>query len=395
MPAAAYNSPMRPAELPEPDPQAAAASAALRARIDALVDAASGWIGFDRYMHEALYAPGLGYYTGGAHKFGAGGDFVTAPESSPLFAACVAAQCLQWFERADPCVVEFGAGSGALAAQLLAEFGRAGVDRVGYRIVEVSGELRARQRETIARAAPGADVQWLDAWPERIEGVVLGNELLDAMPARAFRLRDGECLERGVVRHGAALAWGERRADARLDAAVRARAHGAGWPRDYASEIGEQAHAWVSEAARRIGRGALLLVDYGFPAREFYHPQRDGGTLMCHYRHRAHGDPFVLPGLQDITVHVDFSAVARAAGGEGMDLLGYTSQANFLLNLGLLDRLAAIADPRDPAFARYAQGVQRLLSEAEMGELFKVIAFGRGIGEHADGFAHGDRSAAL
>ena len=153
---------MRPFDLPEPDPRAAAASAALRARIDALIDAASGWIGFDRYMHEALYAPGLGYYAGGARKFGAAGDFVTAPESSPLFASCVAAQCLQWFERADPCVVEFGAGSGVLAAQLLAEFGRAGVDRVGYRIVEVSGELRARQRETIARAAPGADVQWED-----------------------------------------------------------------------------------------------------------------------------------------------------------------------------------------------------------------------------------------
>jgi SAM-dependent MidA family methyltransferase len=386
---------MRPAELPPPDSQAAAASEALRARIDAAIAQAGGWIGFDRYMHEALYAPGLGYYAGGARKFGAGGDFVTAPETSPLFASCLAAQCMQWFDQVPACVVEFGAGSGALAAQLIEAFARGGLERVRYRIVEVSAELRARQRETIHAVAPGADVQWLDAWPDRIEGVVLGNELLDAMPARAFRQLGETCLERGVVRTEAGLAWGERVADARLQAQVAARAQGAGWPLDYASEIGEQAHAWVAEAASRISRGALLLLDYGFPAREFYHPQRDGGTLMCHYRHLVHGDPLVLPGLQDITVHVDFSAVSQAACGAGMTLLGYTSQANFLLNLGLLDRLAEIADPGDPAFARHAQGVQVLLSEAEMGELFKAIAFGRGVGEDAAGFQRGDRSGAL
>ncbi len=384
------------ADLPQPEPPALAASQSLRARIEALIDSGDGWIGFDRYMHEALYAPGLGYYTGGARKFGAGGDFVTAPETSALFAACVAAQCTQWFERSAPCVVEFGAGSGALAAQLLEEFARRGIDRVRYRIVEVSAQLRERQRETIRAVAPDADLQWLDAWPGQIEGVVLGNELLDAMPARAFLRVDGRCFERGVVRADSGLAWGERAADARFAEAIEACAALASrWPAAYASEIGEQAHAWVAEAARRITRGALLLIDYGFPAAEFYHPQRDAGTLMCHYRHFAHGEPFLFPGLQDLSVHVDFSAVARAARGEGMALLGYTSQANFLLNLGLLDRLAAIADPREPAFARHAQGVQRLVSEAEMGELFKVIAFGRAMGDDAAGFARGDRGAAL
>ncbi|MCL4747371.1 MAG: SAM-dependent methyltransferase, partial [Burkholderiaceae bacterium] len=292
------------------------------------------------------------------------------------------------------CVLEFGAGSGALAAQLLDEFARRGVGDARYRIVEVSAPLRERQREMIAAIAPDADVQWLDAWPEEIEGVVLGNELLDAMPARAFRRVDGSCLERGVVRGDSALAWGERPADARFAESITARA-AAQWPAVYASEIGEQAHAWVGEAARRIRRGALLLIDYGFPQAEFYHPQRDTGTLMCHYRHFAHGEPFLFPGLQDLSVHVDFSAVSRAARGEGMEPLGYTSQANFLLNLGLLDRLAGIADPREPVFARHAQGVQRLVSEAEMGELFKVIAFGRAVGEDAAGFARGDRSGAL
>ena len=410
-------------EFPVPDAAARQASDLLSRRIAQRIRAAGGWIGFDAYMQSALYEPGLGYYSGGAAKFGPAGDFVTAPEISPLFAACLARQCAQWFGHLPECIHEFGAGSGVLTADLLLELERLGHRDVDYRIVELSGELRERQRRTIEARAPAlaARVQWLDRWPDGIEGVVLGNELLDAIPARLFRLRDGQVLERGVALedgdargaavHGAVptgdetagvrFAWRERPADPAFEAAVRARLAapiaeaGGDWPGDYESELGEQAGAWVAELAGRLRRGALLLVDYGFPAREYYHPQRRLGTLMCHYRHIAHGDPFLLPGLQDITVHVDFSAVAQAAAGAGLDLLGYTSQAALLFNLGLVELLQQI--PMEPAadYLRLTQGVKRLISEAEMGELFKAIAFGRGLPGDALGFLRSDRSAGL
>ena len=410
-------------ELPVPDAAAQRASDLLSQRIAQRIRAAGGWIGFDTYMQAALYEPGLGYYSGGAAKFGPAGDFVTAPEISPLFAACLARQCAQWFGHLPERIHEFGAGSGVLAADLLLELDRLGHRELDYRIVELSGELRERQRRTIEARAPAlaARVQWLDRWPDEIEGVVLGNELLDAIPARLFTLRDGQVLERGVgldegdargaAVHGAAPAgdatagvhfgWRERPADPAFEAAVRARLAapiaeaGGDWPDDYESELGEQAGAWVAELAGRLRRGAVLLVDYGFPAREYYHPQRRLGTLMCHYRHIAHGDPFLLPGLQDITVHVDFSAMAQAAAGAGLDLLGYTSQAALLFNLGLVERLQEI--PMEPAtqYLRATQGVKRLISEAEMGELFKAIAFGRGLPGDALGFLRSDRSAGL
>ena len=414
--------------FPVPDAAARQASDLLSARIAQRIRAAGGWIGFDAYMQMALYEPGLGYYSGGAAKFGPAGDFVTAPEISPLFAACLARQCAQWFEHLPARILEFGAGSGALAADLLLELERLGLRDVGYRIVEVSGELRERQRRTLEARAPAlaARVQWLDRWPEAIDGVVLGNEVLDAMPARLFRLRDGQVFERGVGLegdgargmpvNGAAVngvapagedaagvhfCWRERPADPAFEAAVRARLAGpiadagAYWPSDYESELGEQARAWTAELAGRLRQGALLLVDYGFPAREYYHPQRRLGTLMCHYRHIAHGDPFLLPGLQDITVHVDFSSVAQAAAAAGLDLLGFTSQAALLFGLGLVERLQEI--PMEPAaeYLRLTQGVKRLISEAEMGELFKAIAFGRGLPGDALGFLRSDRSGAL
>jgi SAM-dependent MidA family methyltransferase len=416
-------------ELPLPDAAAQQASDLLSRRIAQRIRAAGGWLGFDAYMQAALYEPGLGYYSGGAAKFGPAGDFVTAPEISPLFGACLARQCAQWFAHLPERIFEFGAGSGALAADLLLELERLGHRDVEYRIVELSGELRERQRRTLEARAPAlaARVQWLDRWPDEIEGIVLGNELLDAIPARLFRLRDGQVLERGVgladvdagpggagvggaglggahadeAPAGVRFAWSERPADAAFEAAVRERLAapiaeaGEHWPDDYESELGEQSRAWVAELAGRLRRGALLLVDYGFPAREYYHPQRRLGTLMCHYRHIAHGDPFLLPGLQDITVHVDFSAVAQAAAGAGLDLLGYTSQAALLFNLGLVERLQEV--PMEPAaqYLRLTQGVKQLISEAEMGELFKAIAFGRGLPGDALGFLRSDRSAGL
>ncbi|MFO1197929.1 MAG: SAM-dependent methyltransferase [Burkholderiaceae bacterium] len=401
-----YNCGVRPIELPSPAEPALAASARLVERIAARIAAAGGWIRFDEFMQAALYEPGLGYYAGGSRKFGAQGDFVTAPELSPLFGACVARQCAQWFGHVPARLWEFGAGSGALAAQVLVELERLGVADVDYAIVELSGELRERQRSTIGAAAPRASarVRWLDAWPASMAGVVLANELLDAMPARAFRWRRGDVLERGVrVRdaggNGAAAAfeWAERPADAGFEQRVRAALAGpigeagSDWPDTYDGELGEQALAWVAEAGRRLERGALLLVDYGFPAHEFYHPQRGTGTLMCHYRHRAHGDPFLWPGLQDITVHVDFTALALAAQGAGLDVLGYASQAAALLNLGLLERFEPEAGDDALARARRAQSVHVLIGDAEMGELFKFVALGRGLPDDAIAFARADR----
>ncbi|RPH65876.1 MAG: class I SAM-dependent methyltransferase [Burkholderiales bacterium] len=325
---------------------------------------------------------------------------MTAPELSPLFGDCVAAQCAHWFGSAPAGIVEFGAGSGALAAQLLGALQSLGVPPVSYTIVELSPELRQRQRQLLAARAPAllGRVDWIDALPQRIEGVILANEVLDAMPVRLFRLRGDTVLERGVARapDAAGFEFADRPADAAFAQRVR-RLLGEAWrpgdepPIDYVSEIGEQAESWVEAVGARLSRGAMLLIDYGFPRAEYYHPQRSGGTLQCHYRHRVHGDPFMLPGLQDITAHVDFTAASQAARRAGLAPLGYTSQARFLLDCGLLDRLAQL--PRDDAreWARQAQAAQLLLSEAEMGELFKAIAFGRDVPDDAPGFATRDR----
>jgi SAM-dependent MidA family methyltransferase len=394
--------------LPQPDPDALAHSRLLAARIATAIVRAGGWIGFDDWMRRALHEPGLGYYGGPLRKFGADGDFVTAPELSPLFAECVARQVSQWFAHAAPTLVEFGAGTGRLAVGLLAALERLGTPAGRYVIVELSGSLRARQRETIAQHAPGAlaRVEWLDTLPGEIDGVVIGNELLDAMPVRVFEHDAGVLSELGVALDDAgAFAWAARAAGADLRAAVddARSAPGVGaWPvaGRYRSEVGLEGAAWVETVGRSLVRGALLLIDYGFPAREYYHPQRDAGTLVAHYRHHVHGDLLGLPGLQDVTAHVDFSAVARAASRAGLATLGYTSQARFLVNCGLLELLAdagrdAPRGPATPAQARRLGAVQTLLSEAEMGELFKAIAFGRGLPDDAVGFGRGDRSAAL
>jgi SAM-dependent MidA family methyltransferase len=412
---------MRGMAMPAPEPEALSSSDALAQRIAGAIEAADGWIGFDRWMARALYEPGLGYYSGPLRKFGAAGDFVTAPELSPLFAHCVARQVSQWFAHAAPEVVEFGAGSGRLAAGVLRALSAAGTPARRYAIVELSAELRLRQRETIALEAPDAlaTVCWLDTLPAAIDGVVLGNELLDAMPVRLFEHRPGALDEIGVSLDAAGgFVWSARPADGELRQAVtRALAAAAADDRDgaggdppdpflrlgahrYRSEIGLQAQAWVDTVGRRLVRGALLLLDYGFPAREYYHPQRDAGTLVAHYRHHVHTDLLRWPGLQDVTAHVDFSAVARAAAGAGLDLLGYASQARFLMNCGLLEAAAEAAreqpgGPRTIAQARALGGLQTLLSEAEMGELFKAIAFGRGVSSDALGFTRGDRSSTL
>ena len=391
--------------LPIPDSDAQAYSDALKRRIVDDIETAGGWIGFDRFMDLALYAPAMGYYSGGARKFGAAGDFVTAPEISSAFGQTIAAQAAQIMAASARQIIEVGAGSGRLAADLLLELEQRGALPERYAITELSGALRERQRATIAERAPQLidRVVWLDALPERFDGLVLANELLDAIPVQlvVWGHEDDEqtIFERGVTVQDGEFVWLDRPAGGRLlesaQRLVDELSAEAPLPPGYLSEIGLAAADWTASWARIIGRGALLLVDYGFPRREYYHPQRSSGTLMCHYRHHAHGEPFFLPGLQDITAHVDFTAIVEAGFDAGLEFLGYTTQATFLLNCGLTDVLSRI--PADD-LARYlpqSQAAQKLISPAEMGELFKVVALGKGIAEPLLGFARGDRGASL
>jgi SAM-dependent MidA family methyltransferase len=379
--------------LPTPHEDAQAASRRLCAIIAAEIDAAGGWISFARYQELALYASGLGYYAGGSHKFGADGDFVTAPELTPLFGFALARQVAQIMAASADVVLEAGAGSGRLAADLLRALEDAGRVPERYLILELSGELRARQRDTILRDAPHlADrVAWLDAMPDSFSGCIVANELLDAMPVQVIAWRDQGLMERGVGRDSEGrFAWAERPADAglqRMAAELPVTA-------PYVSEVSPIARAWVAEWGRRLVQGGLLLIDYGLPRHEYYHAQRDSGTLRCHYRHRAHDNPFWWPGLSDITTHVEFTAVAEAAHGAGLDVLGYTTQSTFLMNCGIGDLLAA-RQAEGGDVTKTLGAVQVLLAPGEMGELFKVIACGRGIEVPLLGFIRGDRLHAL
>ena len=390
----------QPDSLPAPGPSALAQSEALVAEIRTEIESAGGWLPFDRYMERALYAPGLGYYSGGARKFGLraddGSDFVTAPELSPLFAATLArplAEALQASGTRE--VMEFGAGTGKLAAGLLSAFDELGVDFDRYSIVDLSGELRERQRATIEAAVPAlaVKVRWLDALPAQFDGVVIGNEVLDAMPVRLFASTSGTWQERGVTWQADAFAFDDRPLSTTADAAVLAEIESV--DDGYVTETHDAARAFTRTICTMLTRGAAFFIDYGFPRHEYYHAQRAQGTLMCHYRHRAHGDPFLYPGLQDITAHVEFTGIAEAGVEAGADLLGFTSQARFLLNAGITEALAEI-DPSDASrFLPAANAVQKLLSEAEMGELFKVIAFSRGLDDTLRAFSSGDRSHTL
>lgn len=383
--------------LPKPDPEAQAYSDALKRRIADEIDAAGGWIGFDRFMELALYAPGMGYYSGGAHKFGAAGDFVTAPELSSTFSQTLATQAAQVMALSAPHIVEVGAGSGRLAADLLLELEQRNSLPESYQILDLSGELRQRQRDTIGRRAPHllARVEWLDRLPEQFDGLVLANELLDAMPVHRVTWNDSEILERGVAWVDGDFAWRDRPASGRLLERAQVLAEEHSLPPNYTSEISLAASDWTAAWADILGRGALLLIDYGFPAREFYHAERDDGTLMCHYRHQAHTEPFFLPGLQDITAHVDFTSIVEAGFNAGLEFLGYTTQAVFLINCGLPDVLARLPADDILRYAPQAQAAQKLISPAEMGDLFKVVALGKGITETLTGFSAGDRSATL
>ena len=349
-----------------------------------------GWLPFDRFMALALYAPGLGYYARGDRQFGAlpssGSDFITAPELSPLFGRALARQVAQALSASDSSEVwEFGAGSGALASQVIDALGPA-LSR--YTIVDISGALRERQRERLA--AHGDRVRWVDALPEAMNGVVVGNEVLDAMPVQLLHFDGERWFERGVsadsAMSGPRWIWSDRPTD------LRPPVDDAAFVPGTTTEIHAQAEAFIATLGDRLQRGAAFFIDYGFPAAEYYHPQRTGGTLMCHRAHRADDDPLVDVGLKDITAHVSFTGIALAAQSAGFEVLGYTSQSHFLMNCGLLDLLVGADVPT-------TANAQKLLTEHEMGELFKVIGFARGCDAAFTtapiGFARGDRTHTL
>ncbi len=379
--------------LPEPAPEARAHSDRVVAHIREQIEASGGWISFARYMELALYAPGLGYYSAGSRKLGSGGDFVTAPEISPLYGQTLARQVAQVFESGLDEVLEVGAGSGALAATLLEELERSGRLPRNYLILELSADLRERSRDTLATRVPHLleRVAWLNRLPPAFSGVVLGNEVLDAMPVTIVRVEDGRIEEGGVGIRSDRLDWSWRLASGEVLPAAQA----LGLAEGFHTEIQLSALGFIRSLAQMLERGVALFVDYGFPAKEYYHAQRREGTLMCHYRHHAHPDPFFAPGLQDITSHVDFSAVARVAKESGLDVLGYTGQAQFLINCGITQVMARTPAEETAKFLPLANQANRLMSPAEMGELFKVIALGRGFAGALAGFVDGDRRQAL
>jgi SAM-dependent MidA family methyltransferase len=361
-------------------------SSRLRAAIVQAIEAAGGWLPFDRYMSMALYAPGLGYYMRGDRQLGAWpntSDFITAPELSPLFAQTLAPSLRQALLASDThTLIEFGAGSGALAEGLLDALGD---DVRSYRIVELSGALRARQQLRLARF--GARVQWIEHWSASsspaLDAVVLGNEVLDALPVQLLAFDGVLWHERGVVLKGdGTFAFADR------PTALRPPHDDVEWLPGTVTEIHAQSEGLIASLAQALRRGAAFFIDYGFPAAEYYHPQRSGGTLMCHRAHRADPDPLRDVGDKDITAHVNFTGIALAGQDAGFDVLGYTSQARFLLNNGIADAMAR-ADVRARAAA------QKLVAEHEMGELFKVIGFAKGCSFDAIGFAAGDRSHRL
>ena len=381
-----------PADLPEPAPEAFAHSRRTVEHIRAAIEAAGGAVPFGRYMELALYAPGLGYYSAGARKFGAAGDFVTAPELSPLFSHCLARQCAAVLEQVPGgSLLELGAGSGVMAADVLLELQALEKLPAEYLILEVSADLRERQRQTLIAKATGlaSRVRWLDALPDAFEGVIVGNEVLDALPVERFLKRPGGFDEYCVTMEGEGFAWSTRPAGAQLAAVLAAFETTLPQPLQpgYVSEINLGVMPLVSSLAASLKRGALLLLDYGYPRAAYYHPERSMGTLMCHYRQRAHADPFLYPGLQDITAHVDFTAVAEAGTASGMELAGYTTQAHFLMALGIAG--LSTAD------MKAAQQVKLLTLPEEMGERFKAMGFTRGLDITLRGFELLDLSRQL
>ena len=391
------------ATLPPPSDIALAHSRSVQTMIRDKIHAAGGWISFEQFMNLVLYAPGMGYYSSGATKLGSAGDFVTASEISSLFGRTLAQQVIQIYRQISQTdILEFGAGSGKLALDLLFELEKSDALPGKYFILEISAELRQRQQMLLADKAPHLVhlVEWLEQLPAQFNGIILANEVLDAMPVHMVAWHNNELFERGVIWQNGQFAWQDRpiqnielhHAASQLTSLINPHNDVAF---TYVSEINLAATHFMRSLANIMQQGVILLIDYGFGRDEYYHPQRSQGTLMCHYRHHAHDDPFFLPGLQDITSHVDFSAISAAAENTELVLLGYTTQAYFLINCGITEILAQTPVEDTNNYLPQANQLQKLVSPAEMGELFKVIGFGKNFSEPLIGFKNGDMSRLL
>ena len=392
---------VEPARDAEDSIDALETSARLVALIDEELDRAGGWIPFSRFMDLALHAPGLGYYSAGSAKVGRGpadgSDFVTAPELTPLFARALAAPAAEVLAAGGATILELGGGSGRLAADLLTALEERGALPSSYLLLEPSADFRQRQHATLAVAVPHlvGRVRWLDVLPERIDGFVFGNEVLDALPVELVEWMDEAWLRRGVARGDDGFVFADRPASEAIVAAARASIPAIDrLPDRYVTELHPAARGLVATLVERMtATAAMLWTDYGFPASEYFHPQRTSGTLMAHRRHRSRVDVLSCVGLQDLTAHVDFSAIAAAAEAAGASTIGYTNQANFLIDCGIAEMLQGGADDTR-RWAPQAAALQILLSEAEMGELFKAIAFAR-TPRTLRGFGRSDRRATL
>jgi SAM-dependent MidA family methyltransferase len=386
--------------MPEPDPASAAHSKRVAEFLRDKMTEAGGSIGFAEFMQHALYAPGLGYYSSGSRKFGVDGDFVTAPEISPLFGRVLARQCATVLsQRPGSSVLELGAGSGALATEMLKKLRSMRALPERYLILEPSADLQARQQERLAEALPelAQRVEWIAGWPPDFVGAVIANEVADALPVTRFAIRERAVTELCVSIENNGFAWTERPAAAGLDAAIRGieREIGRDFPEDYVSEICLALPAWIGDLAECLKDGFVFLFDYGVSRREYYSAERNRGWLRCHFRHRAHDDPFAYPGIQDITAWVDFSAIAEAAAKNGMQVAGLTSQAHFLLHGGLQDELADFLNLSQREQFELSRQVKLLTLPGEMGENFKCIGLAKGAAIVPTIFEHGDRAHIL
>ena len=375
--------------LPLPSPAAQQSSANLQTLLAEEIRKHGNWIPFSRFMELVLYAPQYGYYTGGSHKIGNNGDFITAPTLTPLFARTLARQLQELLPQTAGNIYEFGAGTGQLAADLLNNLSD-GINR--YYIIEISPELAARQKDLIQTLAPQAaqKIIHLSALPETFDGIIIGNEVLDAMPVEIIRKDEGSSFEHvGVCLDNDRFTYSARPLhDLQLSALASLYFPKISSP--YTSELHPQQYAFIRTLASRLEHGCMIFIDYGFDAAQYYHPQRNQGTLIGHYRHHVIHNPFDFIGLADLTAHVNFTDIAQAGTDAGLDLIGYLPQSHFLLNLGITELLAQTGKTDSAAYIREAAAVQKLIDQHEMGELFKVIAFGKNINIDWTGFCFGD-----
>ncbi len=380
-------------KLPLPLPEASKHSESLKAVIIDEI-AQKGPISFQRFMQMALYQPVLGYYSAGAHKLGEAGDFITAPELSPLFSWCVARQCQQVLaDMEHPIILELGAGTGIMALEILRELERLNTLPEKYYILEVSADLKQRQQQLFATEAHQflPIISWLDQLPQQpINGVIVANEVMDAMPVHQFEIKSG-IQERYVGYKNNNFYWTDDKANEVLKNAIEAL--DIEFTEGYRSEINLLLKPWIKSLSDTLDKGLILLIDYGYVRSEYFHPERHMGTLMCHYRHHAHDNPFIYPGIQDITAHVDFTAVAQAGHDAQLELSGFTHQAGFLVNCGLMEFVDAKLDITEGYII--AQQIKRLTLPGEMGERFKVIALSKQYEMPLIGFCQLDQSHRL